>query len=116
MDNMLSKTWFRLLLGGIGMFTLSAVIFGGFVHTLIISPGSLAFLTFLIFSGASSMASGVLMMFDSMKYKVREEVERAIRRKENPNEAVVVKEEDQEHMDELLSRCERLRPEHLERS
>jgi len=115
MDNMLSKTWFHLLLGGVGMFTLSAVIFGGFIHTLIISPGSLAFLTFLIFSGASSMASGILMMFDSMKYKVREEVGRAIRRKENSDDTVVVKKEDQEHMDKLLDRCERLRPEHLER-
>lgn len=98
------------------MFVLSAVIFGGFVHTLIISPKSLAFLTFLIFSGASSMASGVLMVFDSMRYKVREEVGRAIRHRETPAAAAMVKEEDHEHIDKLLDRCERLRPEHLEKS
>ena len=71
------------------------------------------YLMFLAFSGASTLASGVLMMFDSMKHRVQEEVERAVRRKEETVPAIEIGEKEREHMSQLLDRCEQLRPKYI---
>ena len=109
---MLNKTCFRLLGGGIAMLCISGIIFGGFIHTLIVNPSSLAYITFFAFSGASTLVTGVLMMFDCMKHKIREEIRRASGKKQNSD----VEEKDVRHMNELANEVERLRPQNIEKN
>lgn len=112
---MLNKTCFRLLGGGIAMLCVSGIIFGGFIHTLIMNPSSVAYITFFAFSGASTLVTGVLMMFDCMKHKIREEIRRASG-KRNPETPSGIEEKDIEHMNKLASEVERLRPQNIEKS
>ena len=112
---MLNKSCLRLLGGGIAMLCVSGIIFGGFIHTLIMNPSSLTYITFFAFSGASTLVTGVLMMFDCMKYKIREEIRRASGER-NPESCDSIEEKDVEHMNELASEVERLRPRSIEKS
>ena len=112
---MLNKTCFRLLGGGIAMLCVSGIIFGGFIHTLIMNPSSVAYITFFAFSGASTLVTGVLMMFDCMKHKIKEEIRRASGER-NPETPSDIEEEDVQHMNELASEVERLRPQNIEKS
>lgn len=112
---MLNKTCFRLLGGGIAMLCVSGIIFGGFIHTLIMNPANLGYITFFAFSGASTLVTGVLMMFDCMKHKIREEIRRASGER-TPETYGDIEEEDVEYMDKLASEVEKLRPQNIEKS
>lgn len=100
------------------MITISALLFGGFIHALVQASGSWAYLTFLAFSGFSSMITGILMMFDALNDKVRHEVEETIRTKEGKYDEDAEKQlakEEKEHIEFLVKKSESLRPEKLKK-
>lgn len=109
MDN----KWFYLVIGGVGMITISALLFGGFLHMLSFSSSQWGYLSFFAFAGASSMITGVLMMFDAVTQRVKSIVEKAIRKQEGKNKSKAEKklaEQEKNHIDFLIRKSESLRP------
>lgn len=115
---LVKNKWFYLVVGGVLMITISALLFGGFIHGLVQASGW-GYLTFLAFTGSSSMITGILMMFDALNQKVRHEVEETIKRQEGEYDEEAEKqlaEEEKEHINFLVKRSESLKPERLKRN
>jgi len=79
MSNMFSiDSWIKYLVLGVIMISLSNIIFGGLTYTILIKPTYWTYITLLTVGGFSSLASGVLMVYDSLKIRLKKD-----RRKES---------------------------------
>lgn len=74
---------------------------------------------FFAFSGASSMITGVLMMFDAVTQKTKGEVENAIKKQEGEDKSEAEKklaEQEKNHIEFLIQKSESLRPEKFKKN
>lgn len=66
--------WIKYLVVGVLMISLSNIIFGGLAYAIMLKSIYWTYLTFLGVGGFSSLVSGVLMVYDSLRLRVMKEV------------------------------------------
>ena len=119
MLDILKNNWFQLTIGGILMVTISTFLFGGVIYNLVINPASWIYIAFLAFSGASTMVIGILMLFDAATQRVEKQLKKGIKQQEGDFSQETKKrlrEEEQEYIQSLIQRSEKLRPENLKKN
>lgn len=116
----MSNKWFYLVMGGVFMITMSVLLFGGFLHMMILESESWQYLTFFAFAGTSSMITGILMMFDAVNLKVKYEVGEAVKATEGDEEKSEVRkdiaEQEKRHIRFLTEKSESLRPDNFKKN
>lgn len=105
------------MLLGAGMIILSAIISGGLLYSIIVSPGSWLYMATLSCGAASSLITGLLMLFDAARYKVRQDVKSIMNIKGGKRKSGSSEKETsadvQKQIKSLSQDCERLRPESM---
>lgn len=109
---MFDKTWFRYLIYGISMICLSALVFGGFIYTFIMNPSSWIYLSLLAVGGASTLVTGILMLFDSVEEKLRHEF---LNKGKKKKKTLSEQQNDKRKIDSLVRECERLKPDSVQK-
>lgn len=104
---MLNKSWSNLLISGVLMTCLSVVIFGGLIHLFITNPESWLYIGFLLVSGFSTFVSSILMLYDSLKLKLKKEL------KKNKKKQNARTEEIKDHIKILSEEADRIKPESM---
>lgn len=105
-----SSSWINYFVAGVGMILISNLIFGGIVFTfLTTSQFGFPFIMFLVFGGISTVMSGILMIYDSLKVKVKNDISEQKEKKCKTSEV-------KNHIKVLHKEADRLKPEKYQKT
>jgi type VI protein secretion system component VasK len=101
------ESWTNLLVAGVLMACLSVLIFGGLIYLFLTSPGSWIYIGVLSVCGFSTFVSSILMLYDSLKLKLKKELDSKKTNREKRNKEI------EQHIKVLTDQCERIKPESM---
>lgn len=87
------------------MACLSVVIFGGVIYGFITGFSSLIYFGGLLAGGFSTFVTSILMLYDSLSFKVKKEIKKEIQKNHQKRSKKV-----RNHIKVLDDKCERIKP------
>lgn len=103
--DLLSEGWLKNLISGVVMACLSVIIFGGVIYGFVAGFTSWIYFAGLLVGGFSTFVSSILMLYDSVSFKVKKEMKKEIQNNHQKRNKEI-----KNHIKVLDDKCERIKP------